>query len=55
MRKGKKLILELSDEIGHFVAYSVIFRVFWIENPVLNHVMMYFVMEIAFWGVPVLY
>ena len=36
VRGGRKLVLELSSELGRFVAYLVIFRMFWIENLVLN-------------------
>ena len=30
------MVLELSGELGQFVAYSVVFRTFWIEKSSLN-------------------
>ena len=56
VRKGKKLILELNNELGRFVAYSVIFIMFLgLKVQFKIHVIMYFVMETEFQGVSVFY
>ena len=34
VRRGKKLVLELSCEIGLVVAFFSYFVIFWIENPI---------------------
>ena len=56
VRKGKKLILELSDELGWFVAYSVIFIMFLgLKIQFKMNIIMYFVMKTEFQGVSVFY